>query len=63
MATNQIAVLGQYQACALRRLKLDASWRPLGTGPNNVVVTTAIGRANLTPRSRPAPRSKLRPRW
>lgn len=48
MATNQIAVLGQYQACALRAIKLDASCVPQ-TGPNNVVVTTAIARANLTP--------------
>ena len=37
MATNQIAVLGRHQASALRAIKLDASWRPLETGPNNVV--------------------------
>lgn len=48
MATNQIAVLGQYQACALRAIKLDADCTP-ATGPNNVMVTTAIARATLTP--------------
>lgn len=48
MATNQIAVLGQFQACALEAHVLDENCVPADS-PNNVIVTTAIASGTLTP--------------
>jgi hypothetical protein len=48
MASQQFAVLGQYQACAIRAIKLQADCTPADT-PNNVVVAASIASGSLSP--------------
>ena len=48
MATNQLMCLGQYQACALRAVRLDTDCTPL-QGVNNGVVTSALITGTASP--------------
>lgn len=48
MTTNQVACLGQYQACALRAARLDQFCTPLGAD-GDIVVTSGLVTLTATP--------------